>query len=263
MARRRLLGEEHWAGVFALPSEEREVVRHCTLTPDDLALVAAKRSAHNRLGLRAAAAARSATPAARWRSARCRPRPWWPTSPGQLGVDPATLAASPGRPQTRREQLGELMRRGGFRSFGRAEARALVAWLTSMAQTGRRPAELAGMLIEELRRQRILLPTPRVLELVVHHARARAERVMHRALLEGMAPEQAAELDRMLTPLSERGGSSRLAWLRQAPGSPAARNLRRPGRAPADGAAARARAGTARARCRRRRSTRSPARACA
>ena len=96
---------------------------------------------------------------------------------GQLGVDPATLAAYPGRPQTRREQLSELMRRGGFRSFGRAKARALVAWLTPMAQTGRRPAQLAGMLIDELRRQRILPPTPRVLELVVHHARARAERV--------------------------------------------------------------------------------------
>ena len=27
MARRRLLGEAYWAGVFALPSEEREVVR--------------------------------------------------------------------------------------------------------------------------------------------------------------------------------------------------------------------------------------------
>ena len=56
-------------------------------------------------------------------------------------------------------------------------------------------------------------------------ARARAERVTHRALLEGMAPEQAAELDGLLTPLPERGGSSTFAWLRQASGSPAARNL--------------------------------------
>src|SRR5829696_1229988 len=97
--------------------------------------------------------------------------------------------------------------------------------MTPMAQISRKPAQLAGMLIDELRRQRILLPTPRVLELVIHHARARAERITHRALLEGMAPEQAAELDRMLTPLPVRGGSSTFAWLRQAPGSPAARNL--------------------------------------
>ena len=50
MARRRLLGDEQWAALFALPAGERDVVRHCTLTPDDLTLVAAKRSASNRLG---------------------------------------------------------------------------------------------------------------------------------------------------------------------------------------------------------------------
>ena len=50
MARRRLLGDEQWAALFALPAGERDVVRHCTLTPDDLTLVAAKRSPPNRLG---------------------------------------------------------------------------------------------------------------------------------------------------------------------------------------------------------------------
>lgn len=50
MARRRLLSDEHWAGLFALPADEHEIVRHCTLAPDDLAAAAAKRAAHNRLG---------------------------------------------------------------------------------------------------------------------------------------------------------------------------------------------------------------------
>ena len=31
MARRRLLTDEHWACLLALPSDERDVVRHCTL----------------------------------------------------------------------------------------------------------------------------------------------------------------------------------------------------------------------------------------
>jgi TnpA family transposase len=224
MARRRLFSDEHWAGLFALPADERDLLRHCTLTPDDLALIGVKRSAHNRLG-HALLLCALRHPGRALDAGEVPPVPMVAYVAGQLGVDPATFAAYSGRPQTRREQLGELMRRGGFRSFGRAEARALVAWLGPMAQTGRRPVQLAGMLVDELRRRRILLPTPRVLELVIHHARARAERVTHRALLEGMAPEQAAELDRMLTPLSERGGTSTLAWLRQAPGSPAARNL--------------------------------------
>ena len=49
MAKRRLLSDAYWAGVVSLPSGEREVVRHCTLTTDDIALVALKRSPHNRL----------------------------------------------------------------------------------------------------------------------------------------------------------------------------------------------------------------------
>jgi hypothetical protein len=49
MARRRLLTGEHWAGLLALPTDERDVVRHCTLAPDDLAVLAAKRADHNRV----------------------------------------------------------------------------------------------------------------------------------------------------------------------------------------------------------------------
>jgi len=38
------------------------------------------------------------------------------------------------------------------------------------------------MLLEEMRRQRVLLPIPRVLEMLVRQARARAELVSYRAL---------------------------------------------------------------------------------
>ncbi len=30
MARRKLLGDEQWAALFALPAGERDVVRHCS-----------------------------------------------------------------------------------------------------------------------------------------------------------------------------------------------------------------------------------------
>ena len=35
MARRRLLNDEAWNAVMALPSEERDLVRHCTLSAED------------------------------------------------------------------------------------------------------------------------------------------------------------------------------------------------------------------------------------
>lgn len=61
----------------------------------------------------------------------------------QVGADPSALHAHHPRPQTRREQLAELMRGGGFRSFGRTEARAIGAWLTAVAGSRRTPAELS------------------------------------------------------------------------------------------------------------------------
>jgi hypothetical protein len=82
MARRRLLGDAFWAGVFALPSEELQVVRHCTLTPDDLALVAAKRSPHNRLAYALLLLALR-HPGRALEAGRHRPRPWSPTPPGR------------------------------------------------------------------------------------------------------------------------------------------------------------------------------------
>ena len=224
MARRRLLGNEQWAALFALPAGERDVVRHCTLSPDDLTLVAAKRSASNRLGYALLLCAlrhlgRALEPGER------PPAPMVAFVARQLGIDTAVLGTGSDRPQTRREQLAELIHRGDYQGFGRVEARDLVAWLTPVTQANRKPGQLAVLLVEELRRRRILLPTPRVLELVIHHARIRAERALHRALTDGMNPVQLVALNELLA--APAGGSkpSQIAWLRQAPGSPAARNL--------------------------------------
>lgn len=224
MTRRKLLGDEQWAALFALPAGERDVVRHCTLTPEELTLVGAKRSTPNRLGYALLLCAlrhpgRALEPGER------PPVPMVAFIARQLGVDPAVLGTGSDRPQTRREQLAELMRRGGFQGFGHAEARDLIAWLTPVTQANRKPGQLASLLVEELRRRRILLPTPRMLELVIHHARIRAERTLHRALIDGMDPVQVVALDELLVVAADGAGPPRIAWLRQASGSPAARNL--------------------------------------
>ncbi|MEM6943677.1 MAG: DUF4158 domain-containing protein [Pseudomonadota bacterium] len=102
---------------------------------------------------------------------------------GQVDVDPAVFAAYAGRAQTRREQLAMLMAEQGFRSFGRAEAKVLLAWLTPIAQTERRPRVLVARLFEELRRRRILLPPLLVVEGVVHRARTAADQAQIGSLI--------------------------------------------------------------------------------
>jgi hypothetical protein len=147
--------------------------------------------------------------------------------PSLLTNSTSTLPPSTGtskRDQTRREQLAELVARFGCQTFDRASSRRYLAWLIPIAQTIRRPDRLLEILLEEMRRQRDLLPTPRVLEMLVRQARMRAELVSYRALTDGMTKVQLAALDSLLEPRPDIPVSS-IVWLLQAPQSPAARNM--------------------------------------
>src|SRR5262249_37048379 len=132
----------------------------------------------------------------------------------QLGIDPGAFAEYRRRDQPRREQLADLMTRLGYRSFDRATSRGFIAWLTPIAQNIRRPDRLVEMLLEELRRQRVLLPVPRVLEMLVHQARTRAEQVSYHALAEGLTETQLDALDTLLAPKLGTALSG-MAWVRQ------------------------------------------------
>jgi Domain of unknown function (DUF4158) len=223
MARRRLLTDEQWTALLALPNTERDIVRHCTLTPDDFAAIAGKRAAHNRLGYALLLCALR-HPGRALEPGEVPPASMVAYVARQLDIDPAALNAYADRGQTRREQLAALMHLHHLHSFGRDKARALVSWLTPIAQTNRKPVRLLELLLDELRRQRILLPTPRVLELVVHHSLIRAERIAHQALIQGISSEQMIALDGLLA-TSANNGIAPIAWMRQAPASPAAHNV--------------------------------------
>ena len=62
------------------------------------------------------------------------------------------------------------------------------------------------MLLEELRGRRLLIPTRRTLELLVHQAQSRAERVIYSALTNGLTDTQRKTLDSLLDqkPLPDR-----------------------------------------------------------
>jgi hypothetical protein len=96
--------------------------------------------------------------------------------------------------------------------------------LTPAAQADPRPGRLAAMAVDELRRQKVLLPPVRVLELVVQQARGRAERISHRAIIDGIKEQQRSALDQLLERKSATPFTT-LGWLRAAPQSPGARNL--------------------------------------
>lgn len=50
MPRRRALTDAQLTALFALPTAEADLIRHYTLGPDDVAVIARRRRSHNRLG---------------------------------------------------------------------------------------------------------------------------------------------------------------------------------------------------------------------
>ncbi|MGO4728348.1 MULTISPECIES: Tn3 family transposase [unclassified Inquilinus] len=223
MARRRLLTGEQWAKFLTVPTDERDLIRYCTLGRDDLDAIATKRTTRSRLGY--------AVLLCYLRHPGRMPDPDEMPPPAllafvahQVGADPDDYTDYRRRSQTRREQMADIMERTGHRSFDRATFTELASWLLSIAQVNRDPMALATALVDELRRRRILLPSAGVLELILHQARSRAERLIHRILVDALGSDGRGRVEAQLAPWADTGVAM-LTWLRQASQSPAPRNL--------------------------------------
>jgi TnpA family transposase len=225
MGRRRLLSDEMWARHLAPPTEEREIARHYTLGADDLEQAVTKRRDANRLGY-ALMLLYIRHPGRVLEAGETPPNAVLAYVARQLSVPAEAFRDYARRDATRRAHLVEAMGAGAYSSFDRAAAHAAVAFLTAAAQTIVRPGQLAGILVEELRRRRVILPSPLVLEAVIRGARQRAERLGHEVLTAGLDEAALVRLDALLDPLPT-GKLTWLGWLRNAPQSPAPKNVPR------------------------------------
>lgn len=170
MARRRLLGDELWARHLMPSADEREIARHYTLSADDLEQVGAKCGDANRLGY-ALVILYLRHPGRVLDAGERPPEAVLAYAAGLIGVDAGAFDDYARREATRRAHLAEAMLAGGYATFDRTAAHAAVAFLTASAQTILRPGQLAGILVEELRRRRVLLSPPLGLEAVIRGAR--------------------------------------------------------------------------------------------
>jgi len=225
MARRALLSEIWWQQATTIPQDEREIAKHYTLDRPDLDLIMRQNKASNRLGL-ACVIALLRYPGRPLADGEVLPFGVLRFLALQIGVDHREIDRYFERPQTRREHLALLFDRMKMRPFAPADVKALTGWLTPAAQSLRQADALADMVVEELRRRRILLPARQALEAILHLAIRRGIRIAHRALAGGLSEGQKLDLDKLLDP---REGTSVtiLAWARTPALSPAAANLDR------------------------------------
>jgi len=210
MARHSQLTDEQRAALFDPPRQPRELVRHFTLSDQDVDLILRCRGDHNRLGY-AVLLGYMRCPGRLLRPEERPPAELVEVIADQIGVPPCVLDLYLAQDQTRRRHAVDLQSRLKLRPFtarhGRDVATALVA---------DRLATLVTEAVGIMRERGLLLPSPATVERLCLNVRHQARRQIHRTLADDLTGEQRRRLDALTEP-RPTGKQSALAWLRQTP----------------------------------------------
>jgi len=118
--------------------------------------------------------------------------------------------------RNRQRHAADLQDRLRLYPFGTRSAAELASWLLPHAIEDDRLAHLAGLVMEECRQRRIVVPLPGTLERLCVDVRYQARREVQRRLTDGLSAAQRRRLDE-LTQNRGENSQSWLAWLRQMP----------------------------------------------
>jgi hypothetical protein len=223
MKKHEILSPQSRAALFDPPTEPAMIVRHYTLSPEDLALIRKRRCAPNRLGF-AVHLAYLRFPGRVLGADETPPADMLAFIASQIGCDPAEFPVYARRNETRWEHLGELQTYLDVRPFRREDARAVAHIAIEQANGSDRGDAIVSAMIEHLREQGVLLPSSSELERVALAARAIARKRAHKSLVEGLPEDTISALEMLLTVVDEQGRTP-LTWLREWPEAPRQKNL--------------------------------------
>lgn len=215
MARRQQLSEAQAADLFDPPTDQRELVRHYTLSDADLAAVRRCRGDDNRLGY-ALMLCYFRHPGRALRAGERPPLALLNFVADQVDVPPDVLGSSEAAERSRQRHSTECQERLGLRPFGTRAAAELAEALLPQAIENDRLATLTEVVMQTCRQRRIVVPSPSALERLCAELRHQARREVHRRLTHGLTADQRKRLDALLQ-RREDTGQSWLTWLRQMP----------------------------------------------
>jgi TnpA family transposase len=209
--------------LFAVPTDEAELIRRYAFSEQELSVIQQHRGDHNRLGF--------AVQLCYMRYPGYILPPTDDPAPtllkfaaNQTGINAGEWDNYARREQTRREYLVELQTSFGFQPFTVSHYRHAVRGLDEVASQTDKGIVLAQTLVEDLRRKKVLFPSVKVIERACAEAVTRATRRIYRILTESLTSEHRAQLDSLL----EQFNGSKMTtvmWLRQSPGVPNAKHL--------------------------------------
>ena len=213
MPRRSIWSVRQRAALFDLPTDEAALLRHYTLSDDDIEQIRLRRGGHNRLGFALQLCA-FRYPGRILAAGEAIPLNVLRFIAAQLGMGAQDLDGYAIREETRWEHLAELRRIYGYKMFSGRCARDLKVWLEDEAEPARSNEGLARRFVEECRRRQVILPGLSVLERLCADALVAAERRIETRIAAGLDDAMHLQLDRLLTEEVD-GGMSRFVWLRR------------------------------------------------
>lgn len=223
MTRKTLLSPAQRARFFVLPSEGHDLIRHYTLSPDDMALINRRRRPQNRLGF-AVQLCLMRYPGRALGPAEVPPASIVAYIAEQLGLDHNLMTDYARREKTRREHMTELQGVFGYRTVTVADYRMLAASLMPTAMQTDNVELLVPELVEMFPQRRILIPGPATVERIVLICLNQSRRRVYRELAADLTDIQRSRLDELLA-LKPGTKMSYLAWLRLPPNAPVAGNF--------------------------------------
>ena len=214
--RRQQLTEAQIAALFDPPTDRRELVRHCTLSEADTAMIRRCRGDHSRLGY-ALMLCYLRYPGRPLRINERPPAALISFVAELIDVRPESIDDYLISGQNPRRHAAELQDRLRLRPFGRRSASELTGSLLPHAIESDRLVVLAGLVIQECRQRGIVVPPPRSLERLCVDLRYLARREIERRLTGGLSAEQRRRLDALTERRAERvrAGSSGCARCRK------------------------------------------------
>ena len=215
MTRRQQLTEPQLTALFDPPTDQRELVRHYTLSDADITMIRRCRGDHSRLGY-AVMLCYLRYPGRPLHAGERPPAALVAFIAGQIDILPDAIHDYLRSEQNRRRHAIELQEYLRLRPFGPRCMDDLTPWLLPRAIENDRLGHLAELVMEECRQRRIVIPRPRRLARFCMEVRHRARREVQRRLTTDLSADQRKQLDALLSRRDETG-QTWLTWLRQMP----------------------------------------------
>ncbi len=223
MPRRAIIDRARLDAMLALPDGEAEVIRHYTLTVEELAHVARRRRDHNRFGFALQLCALR-HPGRMIRPGEPVPRRIVAHLCEQLDIEPSIATDYAARAPTRYEHLDTIRAAFGIRGFAQTNFREMSSWLLPVALATTRGEAVVDTLLSELRRRSIAAPGPTVIERLASSAMLQADRHVAQMFIAHLPEARLRALDALLD-VTPGSAVSPLAWMRDVTGGANAKAL--------------------------------------